>query len=339
MPPPIDPIKDWHQLVLRRLLLRYAVAIGEDGQPAKNNNGHLVWEGWFRNLVSEYASTNPKEYQSLKKQTDRIRDAEGKLATGQIAVVLRWLAAYAVNTCLSEADVSLSDSRVCAWFAAVAGKPFNDQEKEQLRVAVFSKTPAVHIGKLIERAYSFVTAASEPTLRAPEFIRDTDQHPIPDLGDFLGRNVELTDCQRRIDRNKVVEVNGISGIGKTRLLLRAINERIADGRIETGGFFYFDCGIPDMKAQNAAEVFLAKLGGFAKKNGCSDADYVTIQSAHHPIAERVAVVVKMLVDRPCLLFIDNFQEALDQSTLPLRRLLTSWSTRISSHLASSSARS
>jgi tetratricopeptide (TPR) repeat protein len=208
-------------------------------------------------------------------------------------------------------DATVDDNEFFEQFVNLASGQFSVTERTQLGTAT-RKNTAEHIVQLIERAFEFLTNEVEEARPSNVPKGDTAPHSIPSIGAFHGRLLELAECHRRIDENKVVEVTGMSGIGKTRLLLKAINERLADGRIAPDAFIYFDCAC-GMRTENAADVFFAKLGGFAKRTGCSEADFVAILSPHQSVVERISVVVKLLETKPCLLFIDNLQEALEAS--------------------------
>lgn len=295
------PPQNWHHLLVRRLLRVYAAT---ESAPCV-----FEWQQWFTNRISEYGQQHD-DHQSLRKKLERFRNGANASPTSvQHAFILKGIVGQCPGSPLGSMDATLDDNEFFEQFVKLASDRFTGLERTQLQTATREDTED-HIEQLIERAFLFVTNVVEEAVTTAAPTADTAPHSIPAIGAFHGREEEIKECHRRLNENKVMEVMGMSGIGKTRLLLTAINERLADGRIAPDGFLYFDCAV-GMRTENAADVFFSKLGGFAKRGGCSEADYVTVLSPNQSVTERVAVVVRQLKTVRCLLFIDNFQDALD----------------------------
>ncbi len=81
----------------------------------------------------------------------------------------------------------------------------------------------------------------------------------PALANFLGRSDEIKEVQALIDGNSAVVITGMSGIGKTSLLLKVKEMRVEEGRIVPNGFFYFNCNSWNLKGADAGEIILKKL--------------------------------------------------------------------------------
>jgi class 3 adenylate cyclase/tetratricopeptide (TPR) repeat protein len=153
-----------------------------------------------------------------------------------------------------------------------------------------------------------------PTTRPPV---SPDVDVPPSLLGFVGRHAELSDLTSRLDRGQAVCVHGLSGIGKTSLILKLADNWLKSGRITTNGFFYFDCSQRDMRIDASDSSLLRSLASFLSQGGAAEAASIAANEREH-LARRRNALLGALARGSFLLFLDNLQDALDDQ----RRLVS-----------------
>lgn len=153
-----------------------------------------------------------------------------------------------------------------------------------------------------------------PTARPPV---SPDVDAPPSLLGFVGRHSELNELASKLDRCQAVCVHGLSGIGKTSLILKLADTWLKSGRITTNAFFYFDCSQRDMRIDLADSALLRSLASFLSYSGEAEAASIAANEREH-LARRRNALLGALARGSFLLFLDNLQDALDDQ----RRLVS-----------------
>ncbi len=137
---------------------------------------------------------------------------------------------------------------------------------------------------------------------------DLDVPPV--MTSIVGRRSELLELASLVEQNACVCIEGLSGIGKTTLVLALAHSFIETGRIQHNGFFYFDCSQRNMRISSSADSLMRSLSSLLAQGGNGDAAAI-LADERQPLHRRVNVLVSALAAGSFLLFLDNFQDAID----------------------------
>lgn len=138
--------------------------------------------------------------------------------------------------------------------------------------------------------------------------------PDFDLPPFVerlaGREQELQEISQLMLEHRAVCLQGLSGVGKTSILVYHALSQLRAGALVDHGFFYFDCGARDIRISAAADIILDHLARFLERVGGSDVIIATVASNERSLQDRANALATALNGIPCLIFFDNFQDAL-----------------------------
>lgn len=160
-----------------------------------------------------------------------------------------------------------------------------------------------------------------PTERPPLSL---DLYLPPSIRGFVGRSTELAELESLVEKCSAVNIEGLSGIGKTSLTLNLSDKWLKIGRLAPNGLFYFDCSQRNMRLGVAAEFVLRNLAAFFSQVGASEAAAI-VSNEQQPLDHRYNAISGTFTRGSFLIFLDNFQDALDDkrriASQPLADLL------------------
>lgn len=150
--------------------------------------------------------------------------------------------------------------------------------------------------------------------RVPPVEPDFDLPPFVDP--FIGRLHELDELRSLLRAHQSVFLQGLTGVGKTSMLVHYALSELRTGQLADHGFFYFDCAARDLRIPAAADLLLDYLARFLGRVGATDSLVAIIASNQRSLRDRANAVAMALASTACLVLLDNFQSTLD-STLSL----------------------
>jgi len=156
-----------------------------------------------------------------------------------------------------------------------------------------------------------------PTERSPVSL---DLDLPPSLRGFVGRSIELAELESLLEKHSAVNVEGLSGIGKTSLALSLADRWLGSGRITPNGLFYFDCSQRNMRLGVASEFLLRNLAAFFSQVGAGEVASI-VSNEEQPLDRRYNAISSALTRGSFLLFLDNLQDTLDENRRITSRLL------------------
>ena len=139
----------------------------------------------------------------------------------------------------------------------------------------------------------------------------TDLDIPPSVAGFVGRSTESNDLERLLATKPMVAIEGLSGVGKTSLVLKVADAWTQKGLIDPHGLFYFDCSQRSMRLNGAGEALLNSLASFWAQAGLPN-EAATIGNERAPAHQRRNALSAGLLAGLHFLFLDNVQDALDE---------------------------
>lgn len=128
-----------------------------------------------------------------------------------------------------------------------------------------------------------------------------------------------------MDKHSAVNVEGLSGIGKTSLTLSLADGWLRSGRLGRDSLFYFDCSQRNMRLGIASQFLLRNLAAFFSQVGQSEVANI-VADEEQPLDHRYNAISNALMRGRFLVFLDNLQDALDEdrriASQPLADLLS-----------------